>query len=331
MQINEKITNLTDLYNHFVMRDGFVFTSICDPTDVYDAIVIRYPETARCYSPIVGVSSRSIDEHIRLINQNKLCKALIIAEKLDFLDRCPTLTHLEIVPAFNINGNLDLTQLYKQPKIQYLNFPRQSGLKINGIKEGKRGPIDFSNIIGLEELSFEVSKTDSASHPIHSLKKLSISKFKSNTSEPLQGLFDGGQMSDIDFTQCNLTSLKFLKNCTTLSDVSINYDRAFSDLLELYDFRDTIEHLSIYNCSKIINFGVISNFYHLLSLHLWGSNQVSDLSFLRELNQLKIFTFDMNVINGDLSFCLNIPYVYSAKDRRHYNYKDAQLPKKNEI
>ena len=35
----------------------------------------------------------------------------------------------------------------------------------------------------------------------------------------------------------------------------------------------------------------------------------------------------MNVLDGDLSNCLNLPHVVSCVNRKHYNLKDSQLPK----
>jgi hypothetical protein len=35
----------------------------------------------------------------------------------------------------------------------------------------------------------------------------------------------------------------------------------------------------------------------------------------------------MNVLDGDLSLCKNLSYVYSEIDRKHYSLKDALLPK----
>ena len=34
----------------------------------------------------------------------------------------------------------------------------------------------------------------------------------------------------------------------------------------------------------------------------------------------------MNVTDGDLTSCKNIPYVY-CKDKKHYNLKNDDLPK----
>ena len=42
---------------------------------------------------------------------------------------------------------------------------------------------------------------------------------------------------------------------------------------------------------------------------------------------LKTFVFSVNVRDGDLSPALNLSYVYSEKNRKHYNLKDKDLPK----
>lgn len=63
--------------------------------------------------------------------------------------------------------------------------------------------------------------------------------------------------------------------------------------------------------------------------YLWltGSNSLPDLRFLKKMKKLKTFILDMNVLDGDLTPCLDIPYVTCGRDRRHYNLKDSALPK----
>ena len=47
----------------------------------------------------------------------------------------------------------------------------------------------------------------------------------------------------------------------------------------------------------------------------------------KKMKKLKTFILDMNVLDGDLTPCLDIPYVTCIRDRRHYNLKDSDLPK----
>ena len=45
------------------------------------------------------------------------------------------------------------------------------------------------------------------------------------------------------------------------------------------------------------------------------------------MKNLKTFKFDMNVQDGDLTLCLDLSYVSSLKNRKHYNLKNNELPK----
>ena len=47
------------------------------------------------------------------------------------------------------------------------------------------------------------------------------------------------------------------------------------------------------------------------------------------MKKLKSFIFNVNIEDGDLSLCKNIDYAFSQKNRKHYNYKDDDLPKKS--
>ena len=62
-------------------------------------------------------------------------------------------------------------------------------------------------------------------------------------------------------------------------------------------------------------------------LELSGSNVLPNLDFVKTMVKLKTFVFNMNVLNGDLSPCLNLSYVFSEKNRKHYNLKEKDLPK----
>ena len=42
---------------------------------------------------------------------------------------------------------------------------------------------------------------------------------------------------------------------------------------------------------------------------------------------LKVLNLGMDVADGDLRLCMNVPYV-TCKNRRHFNLRDAELPKR---
>lgn len=88
----------------------------------------------------------------------------------------------------------------------------------------------------------------------------------------------------------------------------------------------TLKELAIDACSKIQDFEVLNTLENLEYLYLEGNNKIPNLQFLKNMKKLKVFVFTMNVEDGDLRACMEIPYV-SCRNRKHYNLKDRDLPK----
>lgn len=89
---------------------------------------------------------------------------------------------------------------------------------------------------------------------------------------------------------------------------------------------DSLEYLQIESCGKIKEFSVLKELHNLEFLILKGSNILPDLSFLEYLPNLKYLHLTMNVADGDMSLCKNIPYV-RIQNRRHYSHKDSDMSK----
>lgn len=88
----------------------------------------------------------------------------------------------------------------------------------------------------------------------------------------------------------------------------------------------SLKSLEIENCGKIKDFSVLEELTNLEELVLFGNNTLPDLKFLNQMKNLKIFAFDLNVEDGNLKYCLNIPTVQCCRCRRHYNVKEKDLP-----
>ena len=111
-----------------------------------------------------------------------------------------------------------------------------------------------------------------------------------------------------------------------IKDLSIFDNRKLEDISVLSEISATLTALEIDCCGKIKDFSVLSSLSNLQSLRLIGSNKLPDLSFVKNLPELKVFDFRMNVLDGDLTPCLPIPYV-SIQNRKHYNHKDSDFSK----
>lgn len=110
--IHSVISDSQDLARGYRIIDGYVFTSIDEPQNVFDAIVIRCPERCDCWTPKKPFSNHTLSEHIQYIREHRLEKAMVIAESLDFLRECPTLKGLWIKPADTAPENFDYRPIH---------------------------------------------------------------------------------------------------------------------------------------------------------------------------------------------------------------------------
>lgn len=319
IDLQEVITDYSVFAYGYILRNGFVFTSITEPTNVYDAIVIKYPADI-CGGPerIVG-SKHTLEEQINFIKENKLEKAIIVADDISFITSCPSLKILEIIPPNTAKGNYDFSPLYSMPEIKELNCI--TTLLNNDLPAGY---VDYSKINGLENLGIS-GKGHMNYEKVATLKTLNISGFK-GTNRDVTDLFCSKNLEDLTLVECGIKTLEGIDTSAKLNSLSLWYNRSLCDVSEIAKISGSLKTLSIEACAKIKDFSFLSQLFNIEFLELNGSNSLPNLEFLKEMHNIKFLNLSMNVLDGDLSPCLNIPYV-SVKNRKHYNLKDKDLPK----
>lgn len=321
--LNEIITNIYDLQKGFIIRDGFIFTALTLPPNIYDAMVIRYPENANCQSTKYGKSNQSFKEHLQYVNDYCLEKAIIIANDIKFITLCPSLKYLQVIPADTAKNEFDFSPLYEMPEIISLTCQT-----VFGQQQNLCGSIDYSKVNGLSDLGLSISKGDLNYNKVSSLKKLTVSNFK---GMDLANLFCSERLEDLTLIQCGIYSLDGIERSKNIISLSLWYNRSLSDISRLKNVSQTLKILSIENCSKISDFSCLSELVNIEHLELLGGNTLPNLQFINSLKKLKTFSFSMNVLDGDLTPCMGIPYVSLEKNRKHYNLKDKDLPKSIKI
>lgn len=321
MQIScdEIITDSSILGQRFIIRNGFVFTSISKPGNVFDALVIKIPNDVRCFSPRFPDSSHTDEAHIALINSMKLQNVLIIGTDIKFLPQCPSLIRIKVIPVVTLPDSFDFSPLYQLPNIQYLFCQTNYG-------DGKsqNGSIDYSQINGLRQL-FTASSEGIHSQVLPTLQELSVSNFNGKKSD-LTDLFHSTQLEKLVMISCKNRSLNGIERYKCLQTVDLSYNRSLADISQLGAVCATLKILKIENCPKIKDFSCLEELTNLEYLELLGNNILPNLTFLKKMTRLKRFEFSMDVANGDLSPCLLIPYVHSVTDRKHFNLKNRDLP-----
>lgn len=290
------------------MVNKFDFTSIMYPFNEKNALKIN-------------VNGTPSDECIKYINQFQLEQAEIVMPDLYFLEKCPSLKFLKIAPSYNAKEYFDFSPLYKMKEIKSLSCKNQYGDRMQYIAN-----IDYAMIRGLEDLTVSVNKGAKNFEKIETLKSLQIGDFKGKKQD-VSDLFCSKELDTLQLTSCKIHSLKGIERSKRLQCLYLYYNRSLSDISALVNVKDTLKALRIQNCSKITDFSVIGYLENLELLELSGNNTLPNLEFLKNLKKLKTFEFDMNVLDGNLSVCLNLPNVYCHKNRKHYNLKDKDLPK----
>lgn len=290
------------------VRDGFGFIAINYPSNVKNAIVIRSYD-------------RSIEEYTAYIREHNIEQAEIIMPDINFLKECPSLKHLNILPSCNAPQDFDFSPLYEMPEIKSLGCENTYGSSRQYMSK-----IDYARINGLIDLSVDVNKGTLNYNRVKTLKSMKVGDFKGKNRD-LTDLFCSPQLDTLEMIQCGIQSLNGIETSLRMQRLSLCYNRSLSDISALSKVKGTLKDLIITSCPKIEDFSVLGELENLEALELFGSNVLPNLDFLKTMKNLKFFSFNMNVLDGDLTPCLRLPYVSSERNRKHYNLKDKELPK----
>ncbi len=322
MEINnlqETVTSATVFRDGYVIRDEFLFRSVTSPGNVYDALILRSPENAQCSCPLISeFSEKTLEEHIAFINENKLEKAFVIAENLDFIVQCPTLKHVSVVPSDNVGNGFDYSLLYKLPELLSVSCPTEYGKRFQYTTT-----VDYSKFPKIESI-FVTKKGCLNYNKIDTLKNLGLSHYGGTD---LTDAFCSKVLDTMTIIQSKVQSLNGIQNSENMQCLYLYYNRSLQDISQLRHVKKTLRALRIENCPKIEDFSVLGELEQLELLEICGSNTLPNLDFLKTMKNLKTFVFDVNVEDGDLTPCLGLSYATCIRSRRHYNVKDADLPR----
>lgn len=289
-----------------VTRDNFDFVSIHYPFNKPTAIKIWIPEL--------------YEEYIQYIQATGIHEAEIIMPSLTIVNDCPSLQYLKVCPSINSPDSFDFSPLYER-EIKFLHCINRYGDKMNKI-----GKIDFSRIHGLESLSIEVNRGTSNFNAIDSLKSLDVGSYNSSSGD-ISNLFCSNQLDTLSIIGSTIYSLEGIEKSSNLQYLTLIRNRNLYDIKALKRVKNSLKTLCIHYCPKIKDYSVIGELDHLEKLELRGIKSISSLSFINRMRSLKTLVFDADVQDGDLTPCLNLQYVYTPTQKKHYNISINQLPK----
>ena len=283
-----------------------------------DYLVVLSPFDVVWESPILARSQKTLEEHIQYIQKNQLEKVYIVAEDISFLRQCPSITSAKIIPAHSA-AKFDYSPLYDMPNLKELNCQT-----VYGHKDALRADVDYSHFPAVQCVYASGAKGHINLESVKGLRHLYLGQ--GQPASKTLTVFDLSKLTEFDLCQSPIRSLKGIEQAACLQKLSLSYCRSLEDVNALVSIGETLTSLEIESCGKIHNFSWLYHLPSLENLVLLGSNTLPNLDFLENLPNLKSLRFTMNVLDGDLSLCRNIPYVY-CKNRKHYNLKNEDLPK----
>lgn len=302
------------------------FVRWLDDIQVRDTIVVFNPMDAEIVTPVLLRSRKSLKEHIAYIREKHIKKAIVVAEDIAFLRECPGLEYLWILPAISAE-NFDFSPIYDLPNLKWLQCETMYGLgaMYENTEKVKVSSVDYQHFPRLKKLQIRGAKGHENVHTASCVESLLLS-FGFPSAKTLSGFLPGASLKSLDLSQSPIESLDGIEIATQLQRLELSYNRRLKDISALCAVKDTLAFLAIENCGKITDFSVLAELSNLQFLTLKGSNMLKDLSFLDSLPKLKNFHLTMNVTDGDISRCCQIPYV-RIQNRKHYSHKDSDLPK----
>jgi len=300
-------------------KQGFPFTSVTFPYNVCDALIVQ---------------NLKLEQLLSYINNNCLTKIKIEdIDDLSFLQRCPSIRHicLEIKSSFSTIKSLSKKGKYYIKTLDISELYSLEDLKSIDVQDNVEPivklqlEIDLSRLKYIEDISAEFTFLKNISEAT-TLKSINLIGFMSKNKD-FSELSTLTNLDTIRIVKGNIESLQGIQNLKNIQCLYLYNLRYLKDISGLQHITKTLKALRIENCANIEDFSVLEKLENLELLDLSGSNSIPNIRFIEKMKRLKTFVFSVNVVDGDLSLCKNLKYVYSEKNRKHYNIKDDELPK----
>ena len=294
------------------VKDGFEFSNI------------HYPFNQDRALRIID-KLHSIDEYVEYINSYEIKEAEIIMPSLAFLDKCPTLKRIKISPVSTAEQKFDFSTIHRSLELESLNCINEFCF-LEKREMSQAVDIDCSKFSNLKYLSISANRGSINYENLDSLQTLIVGGYN-NAEGNLKGMFSSKIVDTLQLNECGERSLDGIEISEKMQCLYLSYNRKLEDISALAKVKSTLKALRIVNCAKIKDFSILNELENLELLEVWGTNSLPDLKFLNNLKKLKTFIFNVNILDGDLTPCLNLSYVYCGKSKKYYNLSDKDLPK----
>lgn len=303
-----------------VMIEGFVFTLHCGKP-----YMVMHKIPGERFGSIISCSKKTLEEHIHFINKNNVENLMTSMKDISFLPQCHSLKCVVISLARGCE-KIDISPLYEMENLEAVNYNGMTQTGTGAAVVAVEATLDYSRIRGIKEISTYVESGNVTGFQLaRNLEGLTLGGYEGKS---LKEYFCSEKLKYITICDGKIKNLDGIQTSKVLSYIDIFDMPLLEDISALEYVADSVTALRISGCRRITDFSVLGKLKNLRHLELGGKKtRLPNLEFLNKLKNLQTFHFDMNVLDGNLTPCLQIPFVWCNKERPHYNMKNKALPK----
>ncbi len=307
-------------------RYGFHFTRTALTTSTGENLylVVKMKGRSSVASPRLSVWEYREEEYVSFIQEKQIKAAYVILDDFSFLSKCPSIEMLTVQPSYQAPNHISFEPIYQMPELIALE-PNT----VYGVNDQYWSEFDCSKLISASQLRWFGGSCKKKSikniASLTGLKSLCLSSYNEND---LCDAVGSPSLDTLDLLLCRIRSLNGIHISKGLKVVKLANCYLLEDINELYESRENLQGLVIDSCKKIRDYSVLAELKNLTRLSIINSGPIPTLSFLDQLPNLKTLILSCDIEDGDLSYCDRLEHVSIYPNKRHFNRKNEDFPKK---
>jgi len=228
-------------------------------------------------------------------------------DNLDFLKKCAFIKKISISDKIS-----DFSGIYNLKDLNRL------------LVSDNKHAIDFSNFNNINEISIDWHSNHKNLTKCLKLEKLSIWHYKPKKKN-IHELPNIENLKELAITQSTIKTLDGIEKYKNLESLKVHYSSKLETISCIQNLSETLKTLWFEVSKKIKDKEQVVLLNNLNLLAYINCGEIPSIDFINKLKNLKDFRFvDTNVLDGDISPCLNLDYAGFLK-KKHYSHTPEEI------